>query len=78
MQMLFVAKEGKQLFIGWVNQLNVLVYTPLNITAYRRGITYMPQEINRVAFAMVIVQQPDNVNDLTLAIIAGPVIILLS
>ena len=54
----------------------MLVYTPLNITAYRRGIAYMPQEINRVAFAVVTVQQPNNINNLTLIIIAGPVIIL--
>ena len=76
MQMPFVAEEGKQLFIGWVNQLNVPVYTPLNITARGRGTACMPQGINGVAFAVVTVQQPDNVNDLTLATMAGPVIVL--
>ena len=52
------------------------VYIPLNITAYRRGTAYIPQEINRVAFAIIIVQQLNNINDLTLTIIAGPVIVL--
>lgn len=72
----FVAEEGKQLFIGWVNQLNVLVYTPLNFTARGRGTAYMPQEMNGVAFAVVTVQQPNNVNNLTLATMARPVIVL--
>ena len=54
--MLFITKEGKQLFIRWVNQLNIPVYTPLNITAYKRGTAYIPQEINRVAFAVITVQ----------------------
>ena len=54
----------------------MLVYIPLNITTCRKETTYIPQEINRVAFAVVIVQQPNNVNNLTLIIIAGPVIIL--
>ena len=74
--MLFITEEGKQLFIRWVNQLNVPVCTPLNITARGRGTACMPQEINGVAFAVVTVQQPDNVNNLTLVTIAGPVIVL--
>jgi len=36
----------------------------------------MLQEINRVAFTVVIVQQPNNVNNLTLIIMVGLVIIL--
>jgi len=55
----------------------MLVYTPLNITAKGRGTIYVPQEINGVAFAIVTIQQPNNVNNLALIIIAGPVIILL-
>ena len=54
------------------------VYIPLNITARGRGTIYIPQEINGAAFAIVIVQQPNNVNNLALAIMAGLVIILLS
>ena len=76
MQMPFVVEKDKQLFIRCVNQLNMPVYTPLNITVYGRGTTCMPQEINGVAFAIITVQQLDNVNDLTLATMAGPVIVL--
>ena len=42
MHMPFVAEAGKQLLIGWVNQLNVPVYTPLNITARGRGTVCVP------------------------------------
>jgi hypothetical protein len=34
--MSFVIEAGKQLLVSWVNQLNILVYTPLNITAKRK------------------------------------------
>ena len=78
MQMPFVTKAGKQLLIKWVNQLNVLVYIPLNITAKGRGTVYILQEINGATFAVVIMQQPNNVNNLALITIIGPVIILLS
>jgi len=54
------------------------VYTPLNITTCRRGTVYILQEINGVAFTIVTVQQPNNINNLTLAIMVGLVIILLS
>jgi hypothetical protein len=32
MQMTFVAEADKQLLVEWINQLDVPVYTPLNIT----------------------------------------------
>ena len=54
------------------------MYIPLNITTRGRGTVYILQEINGVAFAVVTVQQPNNVNNLALTTIAGPVIILLS
>jgi hypothetical protein len=74
----FVAESNKQLMIGWVNQLNMPVYTPLNVTASGKGTASVPQDMNGVAFAVVTVQQPDNINDLTLATMAGPVVVLLS
>ena len=51
----FITEAGKQLLIGWVNQLNILVYMPLNITARGRGTVYIPQEINRAVFTIVTV-----------------------
>jgi hypothetical protein len=77
-QMTFVAEAGKQLLVGWVNQLDVPVYTPLNITVKGQGTAPVPQEMNGVVFAVVTTQQPDNVNDLALATLAGPVAVKLS
>jgi Ferritin-like domain len=77
-QIPFVTEEGKQLFIGWVNQLNNPVYTPLKITNRGKGTARLPPEMNGVAFAVITVQTPNNVNDLALATMAGPVLVLLS
>ena len=54
----------------------MLIYIFLNITAYRRKTVYMLQEINRITFAVVTVQQPNNINNLTFTTMAGLVIIL--
>ncbi len=77
-QMTFVAEAGKQLLVGWVNQLNVPVYTPLNITVKGKGTVPVPQEMNGVAFAVVTTQRLENVDDLALATLAGPVVLKLS
>ncbi|KAH8799665.1 ferritin-like domain-containing protein [Xylogone sp. PMI_703] len=77
-QMTFVAEAGKQLLVGWVNQLNVPLYTPLNITVKGKGTAPVPQGMNGVAFAAVTTQEPDNTNDLALATLAGPVALVLS
>jgi len=77
-QMTFVAEAGKQLQVGWVNQLNVPVYTPLNITVKGKGIAPVPQGMNGAAFAAVTTQCLDNANDLALATLAGPVVVKLS
>ncbi len=77
-QIPFVMEEGKQLFIGWVHQLNEPVYTPLEITGRGEGTARLPPEMNGVAFAVATVQKPNNVNDLALATMAGPVLVLLS
>lgn len=77
-QMSFVTEAGKKLLVGWVNQLNLPIYTPLNITAKGKGTASVPQGMNGVAFAAVTTQCQDNVNDLTLATLAGPTILKLS
>ena len=74
----FVAEPNKQLMIGWVNQLNMPVYTPLNVTASGKGTASIPQDVNGVTFAVITVQEADNINDLTLATMAGPVVVQLS
>jgi hypothetical protein len=78
LQMTFVAEAGKQLLVGWVNQLNVPVYTALNITRKGTGTAAVPPGMNGAVFAAVTTQQPDNVNDLALATLAGPVVLNIS
>jgi hypothetical protein len=77
-QMPFVVEQGKQLFIGWVNQLNVPVYTELSISLPGNGTADVPQELNGVAFAAVTSQLPNNADDLALATLAGPVMLMMS
>lgn len=74
----FVTEADKPLLVGWVNQLQKPIYTPLNIMTKGKGTTDVPQGLNGVVFAVVTVQQPDDVNDLALAALAGPVVIPLS
>jgi len=66
------------LFIRWVYQLNGPVYTPLEITGRGEGTAHLLPEMNRVAFAVATVQKPNNVNDLALVTMIGPVLVLLS
>jgi hypothetical protein len=78
LQATFVAEADKQLLVGWVNQLNVPVYTALNITAKGTGTAAVPPGMNGAVFAAVTTQQPDNVDDLALATLAGPVVLIVS
>jgi hypothetical protein len=55
-QMTFIAEVGKQLLIGWVNQLNMPVYIPLNITVKGKGTAFIPLGMNRAAFIIVTTQ----------------------
>jgi len=77
-QMTFVTEAGKELLVGWVNQLNVPIYTPLNITVKGKGTAATPPGMNGAVFAVVTTQQPDNADDLALATLAGPVVLILS
>ena len=76
--MTFVAEAGKQLLVGWVNQLNMPIYTPLNITGKGKGTATIPSGMTGAVFAVMTTQQPDNVDDLALATLAGPVVLTLS
>jgi hypothetical protein len=77
-QMPFVVEKSKQLLIRWVNQVNVPIYTSLNITSKGRGMASVPYGLKGIAFAVIITQRYDNINDLTLGTIAGPVVISVS
>jgi hypothetical protein len=77
-QMPFVVEEGKQLLVGWVNQVNVPTYTTLTVTSPGRGTSNVPQGMSGVAFAVITTQQYDNVNDLAFGTMAGPVVVSIS
>lgn len=77
-QVAFVFEEGKQLLIGWVNQLNAPVYTELNITSPGKGSSLVPEGMNGGAFAVVTTQRYDTVHELGFGMSAGPVLVLLS
>ena len=77
-QMPFLVEQGKPLFIGWTNQLNMPVYTELAIIEQGQGIAEVPPGMNGVAFAAVTSQQPDNSDDLALATLAGPAVLTIS
>ncbi len=69
----FVVEQGKQLFVGWTNQLNMPVYTVLSIVGQGRGVADVPQGLTGAVFAAVTSQLPENDYDLALATLAGPV-----
>ena len=72
-------KEGsKQLFIGWLNQLNLPTYTNLTVQGEGKGIAEVPQGLNGATFAALTSQKPGNANDLALATLAGPAALKLS
>jgi hypothetical protein len=77
-QMSFVVEEGKQLLVGWVNQVNVPIYTPLTVVSYGMGTASVPRGMNGIAFAVITAQQYDNVNDLAFGTLAGPVVVPVS
>ena len=80
LQATFIAEADKQLLVGWVNQLNEPVYTALNINAKGKGkgTAAVPPGMSGAVFAAVTTQQPDNVNDLSFATLAGPAFLNLS
>jgi hypothetical protein len=50
---MFIIEAGKELLVGWVNQLNTLVYTLLNIIAKGKGIVAVLLGMNRAVFVVV-------------------------
>jgi hypothetical protein len=71
----FITEAGKQLVVGWVNQVNQPVYTPLNMTSSSTGIASEPPSLNGTAVAVVAAQELETLYDLTSATMAGPVVV---
>jgi hypothetical protein len=70
------ARSGKPLFIGWVNQIDNPIYTSLTALGDGSGMAVVPPELSGTGFA-VLTTQPGlkDMNELTEATIAGPVMV---
>jgi hypothetical protein len=72
-----VQEAGKDLFVGWVNQLGSPVYTPIISGGNGTGSTAIPSGLKGVVFAALTTQNNlVTVDDLTGATLAGPAVIL--
>lgn len=71
-----VARSGRPLFIGWLNQVNAPVYSAVTPLGDGRGTTKVPPELSGTAFAFL-TAQPGLVSmqDLTEVTLAGPVVV---
>lgn len=72
-----VQEAGKDLFVGWVNQLGSPVYTPVTSTGDGTGSASIPSGLKGAVFTALTSQNTlVTVDDLTAATLAGPAIIL--
>ncbi|KAH6667359.1 ferritin-like domain-containing protein [Halenospora varia] len=72
-----IQESGKDLFIGWVNQLGSPVYTPLKSIGNGSGTATVPSGLKGVVYAALTTQNTlVSIDDLTGATLAGPVIVL--
>lgn len=74
-------QSGKPMFVVWVSQLDIPVYTNLEIHTPGNGTTQVPPTINSCSgtvFAAITSKRPRDVEDLALSTLAGPMILSLS
>ncbi len=70
-------ENGKNLFIGWVNQLGSPVYTPLKSIGNGTGTATVPSGLKGVVYTALTTQNTlMSVDDLMGATLAGPAIVL--
>ncbi|PVH73208.1 hypothetical protein DL98DRAFT_608380 [Cadophora sp. DSE1049] len=70
-------ENGKNLFIGWVNQLGSPVYTPLKSIGNGTGTATVPSGLKGVVYTALTTQNTlMSVDDLTGATLAGPAVVL--
>jgi hypothetical protein len=72
------SRSGKPLFIGWMNQVDLPIYTSLTALGDGTATAAVPLGLSGTAFA-VLTAQPGltSVGDLTEAALAGPVVVKL-
>lgn len=72
-----IQENGKNLFIGWINQLDSPVYTSLNSTGNGKGTAAVPSGLKGVVYTALTTQNTLlTVDDLTEATLAGPAAII--
>lgn len=72
-------REGKkQVYVAWVNQANGPVYTPLKVMKPGLGTTEVPGGLAGVAFTGLVTQMVDNIDDLAVATLTGPAVVVIS
>ncbi|KAJ8068543.1 hypothetical protein OCU04_004093 [Sclerotinia nivalis] len=77
MQKPVIQENGKDLFIGWVNQLGPPVYTPLKSISNGTGTATIPPGLKGVVYTTLTTQNTlVSLDDLTGATLAGPAIVL--
>lgn len=70
-------ENGKDLFIGWVNQLGPPVFTPLKSGGNGTGTATVPSGLKGVVYTALTTQNTlMSIDDLTGATLAGPAVIL--
>lgn len=71
-----IQENGKDLFIGWVNQLRSPVFTPLKSIGNGTGSATVPSGLKGVVYAALTTQNTlISIDDLTGTTLAGPAII---
>lgn len=73
------ARSGRPLFVAWVNQLNLPVFTLVTALGDGSGTANIPLGLSGAVFA-VLTAQPEltSIEELTAATLAGPVILRLT
>ncbi|KAF2113727.1 hypothetical protein BDV96DRAFT_601204 [Lophiotrema nucula] len=73
----FIVEAGKELLIGWVNQLDTPIYTPLNVSGNGVGTVDIPGCLIGATFASITTQRLIDSEDLALSSLTAPVAVLL-
>lgn len=70
--------RGKRLLVGWVGQARRPVYTFLSIEGQCRGIARVPNSMEGIILAIITTQPYETLERLTIATLAGPVVVIIS
>jgi hypothetical protein len=69
------SRSGNPLFVGWVNQVNLPIFTSLTKLSEGSGSTTVPLGLSGTTFVVLTAQKLTTIGDLTEATLAGPIVI---